>query len=99
MVISSYKEYSHLLYKYFLDKEQIERLLKDLHEKDSEQLKSYEKQPPKPKLTHVKILNIDKEIAKNLAMYGNPLGILTESNGNKQKIKSGKKFQKTWIEK
>lgn len=90
---------SSLLYKYFLDKEQIESLLKDLHEKDSVQLKSSENQPPKPKLTDVKTLNIDKEIAKNLAMYGNPLGIFRESPGNKQKIKSGKNYQKTWIEK
>ena len=74
-------------------------MLKDLHEKDSVQLKSSENQPPKPKLTDVKTLNIDKEIAKNLAMYGNPLGIFRESPGNKQKIKSGKNYQKTWIEK
>ena len=89
----------YLFYKYFLDKEQIESLLKDLQEKDSVQLKSLQNQPPQPKLTHVKVLDIHKEIAKNLAMYGNPLGVFGESTGNKQKIKSEKNFPKTWIEK
>ena len=89
----------YLFYKYFLDKEQIESLLKDLQEKDSVQLKSLQNQPPQPKLTHVKVLDIHKEIAKNLAMYGNPLGILTEIKGHRQKIKPGKNYQKTWIEK
>ena len=73
-------------------------MLKDLKdEKDIAQLKSSQKQP-EPKLTHVKILNIDKEIARNLAMYGNPLGLFRKSNGNK-KIQSGKNTKKTWIEK
>ena len=73
-------------------------MLKDLHEKDFAQLKSSQKQT-EPKLTHVKILNIDKEIAKNLAMYGNPLGLFRKNgkNGNK-KIQPGKN-NKTWIEK
>ena len=90
---------SYLFIQIFLDKEQIENLLKDIQDKDSVLLKSSQNQPPPPKLTHVKIQNIDKETAKNLAMYGNPLGISIESNGKKQQNKSGKNDQKTWIEK
>ena len=74
-------------------------LLKDLQDKDSVQLKSSQKEIPPPKLTHVESQNINKEIAKNLAMYGNPLGILIESNEKNKQNKSGKNEQKTWIEK
>ena len=89
----------YLLYKYFLDKKQIERLLKNLQEKESVQLKTSQNQPSQPKLTLVKIQNIDKEVAKNLAMYGNPLGLFTGTHGHKQNNKSVKNKPKTWIEK
>ena len=73
----------------YIDKEQIESLLKNLHDKDSVQLK----------YSHVVIQDIDKETAKILAMYGNSPGIFINSNGKKEQIKSGKHDQKTWIEK
>ena len=63
-------------------------MLKDLHDKDSVQVK----------YSHVEIQDIDKETAKNLAMYGKSPGIFIKSNGKKQQIKSGKNDQKTWIE-
>ena len=50
---------------------------------------------PQPQLTHVKVRNIDQDIARNLALYGNPLGIFkTQPNR-----KTGSNYQKTWIEK
>ena len=69
-------------------------MLKDLNEK----LKSSQNEPPKPKLTQVKIQYIDKEIAKNLAMYGNPHGIFTGRNKNKPKNIYLKNDSKTLIE-
>ena len=74
-------------------------MLKNLQEKESVQLKTSQTQPSQPKLTLVKIQNIDKEVAKNLAMYGNPLGLFTGTHGHKQNNKSVKNKPKTWIEK
>ena len=93
-----YKKKSDFFLQIFLGKEEIEILLKDLCDKDSVKLKSSENQPP-PKYTYVETQNIDKDIAKNLVMYGNPFGLSIESNGKKQQNKFGKNRQKTWIEK
>ena len=68
----------------FLDKEHVENLLGLLKENDSRVKPSQPLTTAEPMLTHVEVHNIDRDIAKNLALYGNPFGDLRRSG---QKIK------------
>ena len=90
------KDLIHFLKSLFSDEEQVGNLLQIIKENESIQFNvKSSKPPPKPKLTHVRVQNIDQEIAKNLAMYGNPLGFQIPS----QNSKMDRKHQKTWIQK
>ena len=75
----------------------MEKLLAFLKENDSWGRKVTLAMPtPEPKLTHVKVRNIDQDIARNLALYGNPLGNPVKTQPNR---KPGTSYEKSWIEK
>ena len=79
-----------------LDKDQVDNLLTFLEENNFLEQKLSQAVPtPKPQLTHVRVRNIDEDIARNLALYGNPLGII-KTQPNRM---AGSNYQKTWIEK
>ena len=86
----------------FIDPEQIENLLDILKENFSIWSKlSQTLTKPKPKLSSVKVHQMERDIASNIARYGNPLGDVrrTQQKNKMDGIKPGHHDnQNTWIQ-